>query len=98
MPFDSGLCTGVTFADMIELVRSGLAAAICDRVVEDRLKVIRMRLTDAGRRVLEKARRCQRGSSSNARRPHPSPANGADVLEGSFPTEAAACAACERDA
>jgi hypothetical protein len=48
---------GLTLADMIELVRSGLAAAICERVVEDRLKVTRVRLTDAGRRVLEKARR-----------------------------------------
>src|SRR5262245_5274671 len=29
---------GFTLADMIELVRAGLAAAICERVVEDRLK------------------------------------------------------------
>jgi hypothetical protein len=48
---------GFTIADMVELVRAGLAAAICERVVEDRLKVTRVRLTDAGRRVLEKARR-----------------------------------------
>jgi hypothetical protein len=39
---------GLTLADMIELVRSGLAAAICERVVEDRLKVTRVRLTEAG--------------------------------------------------
>src|SRR5262245_40428526 len=39
---------GFTLADMIELVRAGLAAAICERVVEDRLKVTRVRLTEAG--------------------------------------------------
>jgi hypothetical protein len=47
---------GFTLADMIELVRSGLAAAICERVVEDRLKVTRVRLTEAGQRVLAKAK------------------------------------------
>jgi|EndMetStandDraft_3_1072993.scaffolds.fasta_scaffold134508_2 hypothetical protein len=48
---------GLTLADMIELVRSGLAAAICERVVEDRLTVTRVRLTEAGQRVLAKAKR-----------------------------------------
>jgi hypothetical protein len=48
---------GFTIPDMVELVRSGLAAAICERVVEDRLKVTRVRLTEAGRRLLEKAKR-----------------------------------------
>jgi hypothetical protein len=48
---------GLTLADMIELVRSGLAAAICERVVEDRLKVTRVRLTEAGQRVLAKTKR-----------------------------------------
>jgi hypothetical protein len=48
---------GLSLADMIELVRSGLAAAICERVVEDRLKVTRVRLTEAGQRVLAKAER-----------------------------------------
>jgi hypothetical protein len=48
---------GFTIADMVALVRSGLVAAICERVVEDRLKVTRVRLTDAGRRVLEKPQR-----------------------------------------
>jgi hypothetical protein len=47
---------GLTLADMVELVRAGLAAAICERVVEDRLKVTRVRLTDAGRWALEKGR------------------------------------------
>jgi hypothetical protein len=47
---------GLTLADMVELVRAGLAAAICERIVEDRLKVTRVRLTDAGRRALEKGR------------------------------------------
>jgi hypothetical protein len=48
---------GLTLADMVELVRSGLAAAICERVVEDRLKVTRVRLTEAGQRALAKANR-----------------------------------------
>ena len=48
---------GLTLADMIELVRSGLAAAICERVVEDRLKVTRVRLTEAGQKALAKAKR-----------------------------------------
>jgi hypothetical protein len=48
---------GLTLADMIELGRSGLAAAICERVVEDRLTVTRVRLTAAGERVLAKAKR-----------------------------------------
>jgi len=48
---------GFTIPDMVELVRFGLAAAICERVVEDRLKVTRVRLTEAGRRLLEKAKR-----------------------------------------
>ena len=48
---------GFTIPDMVELVRSGLAAAICERVVEDRLKVTRVRLTEAGQRVLAKAKR-----------------------------------------
>jgi hypothetical protein len=48
---------GLTLADMIELVRSGLAAAICERVVEDRLTVTHVRLTEAGQRVLAKAKR-----------------------------------------
>jgi hypothetical protein len=39
---------GFILADMIELVRAGLAAAICGRVVEDRLKVTRVRLTEEG--------------------------------------------------
>jgi hypothetical protein len=43
---------GFTLADMIELVRSGLVAAICERVVEDRLKVTRVRITEAGRQRL----------------------------------------------
>jgi hypothetical protein len=40
----------LTLDDMIELVRAGLAAAICERVVEVRLKVTRVRLTEAGQR------------------------------------------------
>jgi hypothetical protein len=48
---------GFTIDDLVGLVRSGVAAAICERVVEDRLKVTRLRLTEAGRRVVEKAKR-----------------------------------------
>ena len=47
---------GFTIDDLVELVRSGLAAAICERVVEDRLKVTRVRLTEAGRKALAKAK------------------------------------------
>jgi hypothetical protein len=49
---------GFAIADMVELVRSGLATATAERVIAGRtaMEVARVRITDAGRRVLEKAR------------------------------------------
>ena len=50
---------GITIAQMVELVRAGLATASAERVVagRDTAKVTRVRITDAGRRVLAKAQR-----------------------------------------
>lgn len=50
---------GVTVEQMVELVRGGVASATAERVVAGsrKLEVARVKITDAGRRVLEKARR-----------------------------------------
>jgi hypothetical protein len=50
---------GFAISDMVELVRSGLATAHGERVVAGRkaMEVARVKITDAGRRVLKKARR-----------------------------------------
>jgi hypothetical protein len=44
---------------MVELVRAGLATATGERVIAGKraMEVARVRITDAGRRVLEKAQR-----------------------------------------
>jgi hypothetical protein len=50
---------GFTINDMVELVHAKLATATAERVVAGsrKMEVARVRITDAGRRVLEKARR-----------------------------------------
>ena len=53
------LAHGFTVAQMVELVRAGLATATAERVVAGsrKMEVARVKITEAGRRVLEKARR-----------------------------------------
>jgi hypothetical protein len=48
------LAHGFTIPQMVEFVRAGLASAKAERVVAGRrtIEVARMRITDAGRRVL----------------------------------------------
>jgi hypothetical protein len=50
---------GFAISDMMELVDAGLATATADRVVAGsrKMEVARVRITAAGQRVLEKARR-----------------------------------------
>jgi hypothetical protein len=50
---------GFAIADMVELVRAGLATATGERVMAGRkaMEVATLRITAAGRTVLEKARR-----------------------------------------
>jgi hypothetical protein len=50
---------GFATAEIVELVRGGLATATAEHVVAGgrEHEVARVRITDAGRRVLEKARR-----------------------------------------
>jgi hypothetical protein len=47
---------GFAISDMVELVRAGLAMASAERVIAGS-RVARVRITAAGRRVLEKAQR-----------------------------------------
>jgi hypothetical protein len=49
---------GVSIADLVELVRAGLATTTSERVRAGRIEmeVAMLRITDAGRRALEKAR------------------------------------------
>jgi hypothetical protein len=51
------LAHGFTIADMVELVRAGLASATAKRVVAGSrtMEVVTVRITDAGRRAPEKA-------------------------------------------
>jgi hypothetical protein len=51
------LAHGFTVAQMVELVRAGLASASAERVVAGgrTIEVARVRITDAGRRALERA-------------------------------------------
>jgi hypothetical protein len=53
------LAHGFTIPQMVELVRAGLATATAERVVAGsrKLEVARVKITEAGRRALEKARR-----------------------------------------
>jgi hypothetical protein len=53
------LAHGFTVADMVELIAAGLATAAPERVVagSKTTEVARVRITAAGRRVLEKGRR-----------------------------------------
>jgi hypothetical protein len=53
------LAHGFTVEDMVELVRAGLASASAERVVAGRNKfeVARVKITEAGRRVLEGGKR-----------------------------------------
>jgi hypothetical protein len=45
---------GFTIADMVELVRSGLASARAERIVAGKaIEIARVRITDAGRRALD---------------------------------------------
>jgi hypothetical protein len=50
---------GFTISDIVELVQAKLATATAERVVAGsrKMEVARVKITDAGRRVLEKARR-----------------------------------------
>jgi hypothetical protein len=50
---------GLAIGDMVELVRAGLVTVTAERVVAGgrEHEVARVRITDAGRRVLEKAKR-----------------------------------------
>jgi hypothetical protein len=52
------LAHGFTVPQMVELVRSGLATATAERVVAGsrKIEVARVRITEAGRRVLAGAR------------------------------------------
>ena len=53
------LAHGFTIADMVELVRAGLASATAERVVAGsrKMEVATVRITDAGQRMLGKAKR-----------------------------------------
>jgi hypothetical protein len=59
------LAHGFTVPQMVELVRAGLATATAERVIAGRrtIEVARMRITEAGRRVL-----AWTGSNSRTRR------------------------------
>jgi hypothetical protein len=53
------LAHGFTVAQMVELVRTGLATATAERVVAGsrKLEVARVRITDAGRKALAATQR-----------------------------------------
>jgi hypothetical protein len=53
------LAHGFTIPLMVELVRAGLATATAERVVagKRKIEVARVRITEAGRRALERMRR-----------------------------------------
>jgi hypothetical protein len=52
------LAHGFTIPQMVELVRAELATATAERVVAgaERIEVARLRITDAGRKALAKAK------------------------------------------
>ena len=53
------LAHGFSVPQMVEIIRAGLATATAERVVAGsrKIEVARVRITDAGRRVLERMRR-----------------------------------------
>ena len=57
------LANGFTVAQLAELVRAGVATAASERIVagRDTAEVARMRITEAGRRVLNRAEAMNKG-------------------------------------